>query len=146
MNADSFFKAFFRGTESVGKVMFAAIVGAFIMALTLLGCGLMNDYFANNNTRTFAPVMGAILGFLAGGIIGGFIGIIRPNPKKALYTAIIISVILLIIGLFIDFQSFSGFVAHGSYSMIYAEIIFLIGLGTAFVLCIWIPAKVVSSI
>ena len=137
---------FFKGIEAVGKVIVAAIVGALIMALALLGLGLMDDYYTNHNIRTFAPAMGAILGFLLGGVTGGFVGIIHPNPRNAFYTAIIISTIFVLILLTLKFQYFSILESEGSYSMVYSDIIFLIGSGIAFILSIWIPAKIVSSL
>ena len=137
MNAEPFFK----GLEAIGKVVFAAIIGAFIMGLALLGLGLMDDYYANHNIRTFAPAMGAILGFLIGGITGGFVGIIRPNPRNAFYTAIIISAIFVSVLLTLKFQYLSILYSEKSYLAFYSEITYLIGSAWAFVFSVWIPAK-----
>lgn len=128
-----------------GRTVSGAFIGAIITALSLLGLGLADDYFNNHNTRTFLPIMGAVVGFLFGGVAGGLTVLIHPNPKKSIYFAVVTSIIFILIILAIKSQYLSTLLNEGSIWTVFYEVVYLIGFGVSFVLSVWIAAKIASS-
>ena len=127
------------------RIIIGAIIGAIIIALHLLALGLADDYFTNRNIRTFLPIMGAIFGCLIGGITGALTGLIRPNSKKALLFALLISTILISIILFLKSQYLFALLNEGSSIAVIFELVYLLGFQAAFVLSVWLVAIIFKS-
>ena len=89
--------------------------------------------------------MGAVLCFLFGRVTGGLTGLIRPNSKKTVFFALLISAIYVLIILILKSQYLSALFNDGSYRTISSEIVYLVGFGVAFVFSVWLVAKIVPS-
>jgi len=130
--------------ETFGRMLLGGFVGAIIIASGMLGLGLLSDYYDRNNIRTFVPTTGAVLGFLVGGITGGLTGLIRPNSKKAVFFALLISAIYVSIILILKSRYLFALFNEGSYVAVGSEIVYLVGFGAALVFSVWLVAKIVS--